>query len=102
MRQVYRLLGLARRHGAAETDTACARALEVEVINVGLIERMLTRGLAGTETMARTQPTAPDQPGATDTATTDAGSDAAVVPAASRFVRDPGEFSTRLSTGRPS
>ena len=59
MRQVYRLLGLARRHGAAETDTACARALEVEVINVGLIERMLTRGLAGVETMTRAQPASP-------------------------------------------
>jgi hypothetical protein len=97
MRQVYRLLGLARRHGAAETDLACARALEVEVINVGLIERILTRGLAGVETMARTRPTPADPPhdavGATDAAT-----DSAVVPAARRFVRAPGEFSTR----RPS
>jgi transposase len=96
MRQVYRLLGLARRHGAAETDTACARALEVEVINVGLIERMLTRGLAGVETMTRSQPMAPGgEPGAvSDTAAAKAG----VVPAAGRFARDPGEFSTR----RPS
>jgi hypothetical protein len=95
MRQVYRLLGLARRHGAAETDTACARALEVEVVNVGLIERMLTRGLAGVETMARSQAMAPGEPGAvSDTA----AAQAAVVPAAGRFARDPGEFSTR----RPS
>ena len=93
MRQVYRLLGLARRHGAAETDTACARALEVEVINVGLIERMLTRGLAGVETMTRAQPALP-----ADAATEDTGASLAVMPAAGRFARDPDEFSTR----RPS
>jgi hypothetical protein len=87
MRQVYRLLGLARRHGAEQVDTACARALEVEVVNVGLIERMLTRGLEGVETMA---PTRRDDVSGEDAET--------VVPAASRFVRDPGEFSTR----RPS
>lgn len=44
MRQVYRLLGLARRHGADAVDDACRRALDAEVIDVGLIERMLTRG----------------------------------------------------------
>jgi hypothetical protein len=95
MRQVYRLLGLARRHGAAETDTACARALEVDVVNAGLIERMLTRGLAGVETMTRCQSMAPDEPGALSETAAD---QAAVVPAAGRFARDPGEFSTR----RPS
>ncbi len=89
MRQVYRLLGLARRHGAEQTDLACAKALEVEVVNVGLIERMLARGLdtSGLETMA---PAARLDDAAEVTA--------AVVPAAGRFVRDPGEFSTR----RPS
>ena len=94
MRQVYRLLGLARRHGAEQADLACAKALEVEVINVGLIERILARGLDTTslESMAPARPTA-HRP--TDTET---GADAAVVPAAGRFVRDPGEFSTR----RPS
>ncbi len=44
MRQVYRLLGLVRRHGAEAVDDACRRALDAEVIDVGLIERMLTRG----------------------------------------------------------
>jgi len=43
MRQVYRLLGLVRRYGAERTDTACARALEPDVIDVGLIGRMLER-----------------------------------------------------------
>ena len=44
MRQVYRLLGLVRRHGADAVDDACRRALNTEVIDVGLIDRMLTRG----------------------------------------------------------
>jgi transposase len=44
MRQVYRLLGLVRRHGAGAVEDACRRALDAEVINVGLIERICTRG----------------------------------------------------------
>jgi hypothetical protein len=44
MRQVYRLLGLVRRHGAEAVDDACRRALDAEVIHVGLIERILARG----------------------------------------------------------
>jgi len=43
MRQVYRLLGLVRRHGADPVDDACRRALDAEAVNVGLIDRMLTR-----------------------------------------------------------
>ena len=44
MRQVYRLLGLVRRHGSAMVDDACRRALDAEVVDVGVIDRMLTRG----------------------------------------------------------
>jgi hypothetical protein len=44
MRQVYRLLGLVRRQGGAAVEDACRRALDAEVINVGLIERICTRG----------------------------------------------------------
>ena len=44
MRQVYRLLGLVRRHGADAVDDACRRALDTEVIDVGLIDRMCSRG----------------------------------------------------------
>ncbi|MDQ4105451.1 MAG: IS21 family transposase [Actinomycetota bacterium] len=77
MRQVYRLLGLVRRHGAEAVDSACQRALDAEAINVGLIDRMLTRG--------REQ--APPPTGAPQ-----------VVRAAGRFVRDSAEFSIR----RPS
>jgi hypothetical protein len=75
MRQVYRLLGLVRRHGAEQVEDACRRALEAEAINIGLIDRMLTRGLE-------------DQPATT----------APAVVTASRFVRDSGDFSVR----RPS
>jgi len=45
IRHVYRLLGLARRYGADATDEACARALEVEVVEVKRIDRMLEKGL---------------------------------------------------------
>jgi transposase len=70
MRQVYRLLGLVRRHGADRVDDACRRALEAEAVNVGLIERMLTR---------------------------DHQVDTSVGPpgAASRFVRDSADFAIR-------
>jgi hypothetical protein len=75
MRQVYRLLSLMRRHGAGAVDDACRRALDAEVIDVGLIERMLTRG-AGAQQLPRI-PTPPT---------------------ASRFVRDTTDFAVR----RPS
>lgn len=70
MRQVYRLLGLVRRHGEDRVDAACRRALEAEAVNVGLIDRMLTR---------------------------DAPAEAVVQPpsAASRFVRDRSDFAVR-------
>lgn len=75
MRQVYRLLGLVRRHGPDAVDDACRRALDAEVIDVGLIERILTRG--GGEQL----PLIPTPPGV-----------------ASRFVRDGSDFAVR----RPS
>jgi hypothetical protein len=75
MRQVYRLLGLVRRHGPERVEDACRRALEAEAVNIGLIDRMLTRGLE-------------DQP----------ATPAPTVVTAGRFVRDSGEFTVR----RPS
>lgn len=75
MRQVYRLLGLVRRHGPAAVDDACRRALDAEAVNVGLIDRMLSRGLTDTP------PATTHQPGTT-----------------SRFVRDTSDFAVR----RPS
>ena len=46
MRQVYRLLGYARRYGDGRTEVACAQALALalDVIDVGLIGRLLERG----------------------------------------------------------
>ena len=43
MRQVYRLVGLAQKWGSQRVDAACARALEAEAVDVGLIARMLER-----------------------------------------------------------
>ena len=34
MRQVYRLLGLVRRYGPGPAETACARALDLDVVYV--------------------------------------------------------------------
>src|SRR5256885_10608151 len=75
MRQVYRLLALVRHHGAVAVEDACRRALDAEVIDVGLIERILTR--RGGEQL----PLIPTRPGT-----------------ASRFVRHSSDFAVR----RPS
>jgi transposase len=69
MRQVYRLLGLVRRYGPGPVDTACQRALEVDVVNVTKIASMLEKATENTP-----QPPAP----------------AAAAPA--RFARDPAEY----------
>lgn len=62
IRFVYRLLGLARRYGAATTDEACARALELDVIDVLRIGRMLERGLVTRGLITSTpSPNAPKQ-----------------------------------------
>lgn len=80
MRHVYRLLGLARRHGAEFADEACRRALELDVVDVVRIDRMLERGLAQRCVLpptARPQPQSPDN----------------VVQL--RFARDPSTYRTR-------
>jgi hypothetical protein len=45
MRAVYRLLGLTRTYGPAAVDTACARALEFDVVDVRKIAGMLEQAL---------------------------------------------------------
>jgi len=45
MRHVYALVGLAQRHGSCYADEACARALDLDVVDVTRIKRMLERGL---------------------------------------------------------
>ncbi len=61
MRQVYRLLGLVRRHGADTVEDACHRALDAEVVDVGVIDRMLTRGGAGRQLALLTTPPVPSR-----------------------------------------
>ncbi len=56
MRQVYRLLRLADRYGAARVETACARALAVDVVDVTRVSRMLDRGLERDEMHAVPRP----------------------------------------------
>jgi hypothetical protein len=74
MRQVYRLLGLARRYGGQPVAAACERALELDVINVTKIARMLEKATENTPVLspART-----------------------AVAASARFARDPAEFNPR-------
>jgi hypothetical protein len=48
MRQVYRLLGLAKRYGSEPVDTACGRALELDVVSVTKIASMLERATENT------------------------------------------------------
>ncbi len=76
MRTVYRLLGLVRRYGPGPVETACARALELDVVAVTKVASMLERA---------TEATAPLLP----TGTT---------PATARFARDPAEFATGRTT----
>ena len=71
MRSVYRLIGLAKRYGPQAAEAACARALDVDVINVSKIESMLKNATENTP--------------------------AAAVPAAAgggRFARDAAEYAT--------
>jgi hypothetical protein len=77
MRQVYRLLGLAKKWGDDRTETACARALEAEAVDVGLIGRMLERATESTPL--------PSPPAAN------------VIPG--RFSRDASDFATGTGAG---
>ena len=73
-RHVYRLLGLARRFGGAATDEACARALELDVVEVMRIQGMLGKGLVRRGLLTSSPPPTPPS--------------GKVL----RFARDPGEF----------
>jgi transposase len=72
MRAVYRLLGLARRYGDEPVNTACGKALELDVISVTKIASMLERA-------TQNNPVPPPRPAAA---------------AGGRFARDPGEYAT--------
>jgi transposase len=71
MRQACRLLGLVRRYGPGPVDTACERALDLDVVNVTKIASMLEKATEGTPL--------PPRPAAA---------------AAARFARDPAEYRT--------
>jgi hypothetical protein len=73
MRTVYRLLGLVRSYGADAVDAACARALELDVVDLTKIARMLEQ--------AREH-----QPSPTPTET------GQLLGGPARFARDPGEY----------
>jgi transposase len=70
MRQVYRLLGLAKKYGSARLDKACSRALEAEAVDVKMIARMLERALESTQPKRRPE----------------------IIPIQGRFARDPSSF----------
>ena len=78
MRQVYRLLGLAKKFGSDRVDQACVRALECEAVDVGLITRMVERAAEN------------DPP----------PNDNTVIAAAGRFARDAGEFAVDNGGGQ--
>ncbi|MFH5823145.1 IS21 family transposase [Georgenia sp. AZ-5] len=73
MRAVYRLLGLVKRYGPGPVETACSRALDLDVVSVTKVASMLEKA---------TEDTVPLLP-------------AAGVGTTSRFARDPGEYATR-------
>jgi hypothetical protein len=75
MRSVYALLGLVKKWGSERVEAACASALEHEVVNVGLIGRMLERARESTVIQ-------PALPGT-------------VIPA--RFARDPAHYAIEAS-----
>ncbi|MGH9047720.1 MAG: IS21 family transposase [Acidimicrobiales bacterium] len=70
MRQVYRLLGLAKKWSPARLDQACRRALDAEVVDVNLVGRMLERAQEDAAGDERHEP----------------------VVVQGRFARDPSEF----------
>lgn len=70
MRQVYRLLGLVKKWGAARVDQACRRALDAEAVDVNLVSRMLERAREDAEPETRPE----------------------LVVVQGRFFRDPSEF----------
>jgi hypothetical protein len=49
MRAVRALLGLCRRYGDEPTESACARALEVDMLSVHRLERMLRAAVPAVE-----------------------------------------------------
>jgi len=76
MRTVYRLQGLVRRYGADRVEQACSLSLDLDVVSVNKIASMLERA---------TEKTTPALP-------------QAVGQAATRFSRDPSEFTNTTTS----
>lgn len=86
MRQVYALLGLVKKWGPDRVDAACARALDAEAVNVGLISRMLERGTENDDT--------------TTTMTSQPALPAGGTVITARFARDPEHFAVGTGGAR--
>ncbi len=56
MRQVYALMGLVKKWGPERVNLACASALELEAVNVGLIGRMPERARKSNATASESTP----------------------------------------------
>lgn len=78
MRQVYRLLGLAKKWGPDRLDAACRRALDAEAVDVNLVARMLERAREDAPGEERPEP----------------------VVVQGRFARDASEFASTTEVGR--
>lgn len=81
MRAVYRLLGLVRSYNPAAVDAACARALELDVVDVKKIARILEQATENDPTPAAAKAVG-GEPG--------------------RFARDNSEYRATSAEGRPS
>jgi hypothetical protein len=79
MRTVYRLLGLVRSYGAGPVQAACARALELDVVDVTKIARMLEQAVEGEQLELAVK----------------------VVGGPARFARDPVEFTAGSTVTGP-
>jgi hypothetical protein len=62
LRRGRHLCGLIRRYGAARVEAACAQALALDVVDVGLIERMLQRATEGGTPPSGPQSAPPPRP----------------------------------------
>lgn len=80
MRSVYRLQGLVARYGPDPVETACSRALDLDVVSVSKIAAMLAKA---------TEAQQPMLPAAAGTGHNTQGG---------RFARDPGEYARPTTT----
>lgn len=80
MRSVYRLQGLVTRYGPEPVETACSRALDLDVVSVSKIAAMLAKA---------TEAQQPMLPAAAGTGHNAGGG---------RFARDPGEYARGSTT----